>query len=193
VLSADRIAVVADEPLDIVAETPEWVAANKPPGMPAQPPRDRQVRSLEELLRVRYRTIYLVHRIDTPASGLVLFARTPAMAAKLSELFATGAIRKLYLAAIDGNLAAEQTIDTPIEGRDALTIVRPHGDGLVEAEIKTGRTHQIRIHLASIGHPIRGDRRYGGLPAPRLMLHAWKLQHPLVGALEAPIPPDFSR
>jgi 23S rRNA-/tRNA-specific pseudouridylate synthase len=58
----------------------------------------------------------------------------------------------------------------------------------VEVEIKTGRTHQIRIHLASIGHPVAGDRRYDGPPAPRLMLHAWKLEHELIGTVEAPPP-----
>ena len=110
-------------------------------------------------------------------------------------------------------LEKEITIDSPIEGRDALTIVRPSllsgaaapppphvdhrgGEGAaaplstttIEVEIKTGRTHQIRIHLASIGHPVAGDRRYGGSKAARLMLHAWKLEHPSVGTLEAAVP-----
>jgi 23S rRNA-/tRNA-specific pseudouridylate synthase len=52
--------------------------------------------------------------------------------------------------------------------------------------ITTGRTHQIRRHLASIGHPVVGDRRYGGAKAPRLMLHAWKLEHDSIGTIEAP-------
>jgi 23S rRNA-/tRNA-specific pseudouridylate synthase len=191
VTDGDRIAIVEAEPqLDVIRETAEWVAINKPPGMPTQPPRDRAIRSAEELLRARYREIYLVHRIDTPTSGVVLFARTRKAASELSKLFANGEMKKTYLAIVAGEVEPV-TIDTPIEGKGAVTIVRPR-DGVVECEIKTGRTHQIRIHLASIGHPIVGDRRYGGPPAPRLMLHAWKLEHATVGVLEAPIPIDFA-
>ena len=191
VSETDRIAIVEAEPhLDVIRETAEWVAINKPPGMPTQPPRDRATRSAEELLRARYREIYLVHRIDTPTSGVVVFARTRKAAAELSELFATGTIQKTYVAIVAGAVEPT-TIDTPIDGKEAITIVRPR-NGLVECEIKTGRTHQIRIHLASIGHPILGDRRYGGPPAPRLMLHAWKLEHASLGVLEAPIPIDFA-
>lgn len=185
----DRIAVVESETeLEIIRETAEWVAVNKPAGMPTQPTRDRAERSLEELLRLKYREIYLVHRIDTPTSGVVIFARTRAAAASLSRLFAEGEMRKIYLARVDPPIVNELTIDTPIDGKEAVTIVRPQG-ALVEVEIKTGRTHQIRIHLSGIGHPIAGDRRYGGLSAPRLMLHAWKLSHPQLGELVAPPPP----
>jgi 23S rRNA pseudouridine1911/1915/1917 synthase len=192
VSESDRIAVVAEQTtLDVIASTDEWIAINKPAGLPVQPTRDRKTRSLEELLRVEFREIYLVHRLDTPTSGVVIFARTRQSAAKLSQLFASGEIQKTYVAAVDGEIATETTISTPIEGRDAITIVRPLSKSLVEAEIKTGRTHQIRIHLASIGHPIAGDRRYGGTTAPRMMLHAWKLQHPSFGSLEAPIPLSF--
>jgi RluA family pseudouridine synthase len=198
VADSDRIAIVdADAPdLPILRATDEWIAIDKPAGMPTQPPRDRKVRSAEELLRVRFGEIYLVHRIDTPTSGVVLFARTRAAAARLSALFATGAIRKLYLAVAAGAIAAEQTIETPIDRREARTIIRPlrqvDSRTVVETEILTGRTHQIRIHLASIGHPVAGDRRYGGPPAPRLMLHAWKLEHPFIGVIEAAMPAGFS-
>ena len=187
----DRIAIIdADSQLDVIRETLEWVAINKPAGMPTQPTRDRATRSAEELLRAKYREIYLVHRIDTPTSGVVVFARTRKAAAELSELFATGAIRKTYLAIVAGAVGP-MTIDTPIDGKEAVTIVQPR-DGFVECEIKTGRTHQIRVHLASAGHPIVGDRRYGGPPASRLMLHAWKLEHASLGVLEAPIPIHFA-
>jgi len=186
VSASDRIAIVDEQTnLNIIKETADWIAVDKPAGMPTQPARDRKERSLEELLRARFRSIYLVHRIDTGTSGVVVFARNRETAARLSELFATRAVRKTYLAVIDGTIEAELRIETPIEGKDAVTIVRPRADGLVEAEILTGRTHQIRIHLASIGHPVRGDRRYGGSPAPRLMLHAWKLAHEELGELVA--------
>jgi 23S rRNA-/tRNA-specific pseudouridylate synthase len=138
------------------------------------------------MLRLQFREIYLVHRLDTPTSGVIVFARTAAAAAKLSRLFASGEIRKTYLARVEPPIGEELTIDSPIDGKEALTIVRPRGGNLVEVEIKTGRTHQIRIHLASAGHPVLGDRRYNGKPAPRLMLHAWRLEHPALGLVEAP-------
>jgi tRNA pseudouridine32 synthase/23S rRNA pseudouridine746 synthase len=174
----------------LLAITDDWLAVDKEAGLPTQPTRDRVELSLEEILRLEYRQIYLVHRLDTPVSGVVLFARTRAAAATFSELFATGAMRKIYLARVDR--AIDAIIDTPIDGKEALTIVRPLRDALVEIEIKTGRTHQIRRHLASIGHPVLGDARYGGAPAERLMLHAWKLEHPSVGILEAPPPIHFA-
>jgi len=191
-----RIVIVDEVPqLTIIRETPEWVAVDKPAGLPTQPTRERDQRSLEELLRMAYRQIFLVHRIDTPTSGLVLFARTKQEAARLSALFAARAIRKTYVARICGTIESELTIDTPVDGKEALTIVRPLGAGIVEAEIRTGRTHQIRVHLASIGHAVAGDRRYGGGMAAtaRLMLHAWKLEHPTLGILEAPLPDDLIR
>jgi 23S rRNA-/tRNA-specific pseudouridylate synthase len=189
----DELRVAEELPrIALLASTDDWLAVDKPAGVPTQPPRDRSAISLEEMLRIEYREIYLVHRLDTPTSGVVVFARNRAAAARLSALFASRAIRKTYLAVIDGAIE-EQTIDTPIDGKDAITIVRPRGGSLVEAEILTGRTHQIRIHLASIGHPVAGDRRYGGTPAARLMLHAWKLEHKDLGTIEAPLPYDFPR
>jgi 23S rRNA-/tRNA-specific pseudouridylate synthase len=185
----DRIVIIDELPqLRILAETKDWIAVDKPPGMPTQPARDRSERSLEELLRVEHGPIYLVHRLDTPASGVVLFARNREAAAWLSAFFAGGAMRKTYLAITDPPIEREIVIDTPIDGKIALTIARPNH----EVEIKTGRTHQIRIHLASIGHPIRGDRRYGGRAATRLMLHAWKLEHEKIGSLVAPPPDGFA-
>lgn len=196
VADSDRVIIVDEMPeIPVIASTDDWIAIDKPAGMPTQPTRDRKIRSAEELLRVRFGEIYLVHRIDTPTSGVVIFARTRAEAARLSKLFAEGAIRKIYVALADGAIEGEQAIDSPIEGREAQTIIRPRSrvgaHTTVEAEILTGRTHQIRIHLASIGHPVAGDRRYGGSKASRLMLHAWTLEHPSIGKLEAPIPGGF--
>ena len=188
-----QITVAGETPaLEVIAATDEWIAIDKPVGLPTQPTRDRATLSAEEILRLQYRQIFLVHRLDTPVSGVVLFARTRAAAAKFSELFATGAIRKTYLARIEGRVENPSHIDTPIDGKEALTIVRPLRGALVEVEIKTGRTHQIRRHLASIGHPVTGDTRYGGAPAERLMLHAWKLEHASIGTLEAPPPIHFA-
>ena len=186
----------------VIRETEDWIAIDKPSGLPVQPARDRARRSAEELLRVQLKragrapSLYLVHRVDTGTSGVVIFARNSAAAAALSRLFADREMRKLYLVVAEGVIESEVEIATPIERRNALTIVRPlsrTGLGtLAEAEIRTGRTHQIRIHLASIGHPVAGDRRYGAtVNTPRLMLHAWKLEHPDIGVLEAPVPASF--
>ena len=190
---SDRI-IVVDEVLpevEVIASTPEWIAVNKPSGMPVQPPADRSARSMEELLRLRSPEIYLIHRIDTPTSGVVLFACTRASAARLSQLFSSREMRKTYLAAIDSPLTEPVSIATEIDGRSATTLIRPAGGRLIEAQIETGRTHQIRIHLGSIGRPVVGDRRYGGSRASRLMLHAWKLEHESIGTLVAPVPGAF--
>jgi RluA family pseudouridine synthase len=194
----DRIAVVDDVPeIAIIREGHDWIAVDKPDGMPTQPTRDREQRSLEELLRLRFREIWLVHRLDTPTSGVVIFAKTAEAAARLSALFAAGEIRKTYLAILEGELTAERVVDTPVQGKSARTTFRPRSsDGTttsVEVDIETGRTHQIRVHSASIGHPVAGDRRYGsGARAKRLMLHAWKLEHESFGLLESPTPTSFS-
>lgn len=194
----DRITIAEALPeIEVIRETSEWVAVNKPAGIPTQPARDRKQRSLEELLRVRYRTLHLVHRIDTHTSGVVIFAKNPAAAARLSALFASREIQKTYLAVVEGAVPRELTIETPVGERDAHTIVRPlkalDGSTLIEAEILTGRTHQIRIHMKSIERPVVGDRRYGStIRSGRMLLHAWKLSHRHLGdPLIAPIPPDF--
>jgi RluA family pseudouridine synthase len=194
----DRITIAGELPeVDVIRETRDWVAVNKPPGIPTQPARDRKQRSLEELMRARFGTIYLVHRVDTQTSGAVVFAKTREAAARLSSLFATREIRKTYLAVVEGAITRELTIESPIGGRDAHTIVRPlrqlEGMTLIEAEILTGRTHQIRIHMKSVEQPVVGDRRYGStIPAPRMLLHAWKLEHAYFGeVLSAPLPEDF--
>jgi 23S rRNA pseudouridine1911/1915/1917 synthase len=203
VTSSDRIAIVdgvADLP--IIRETEDWIAIDKPSGLPVQPARDRARRSAEELLRVQLKragrtpALYLVHRVDTGTSGVVIFARNSNTAATLSRLFADREMRKIYLVVAEGNIERDIEVATPIDGRDALTFVRPISQTalgtLAEAEIRTGRTHQIRIHLASIGHPVAGDRRYGAtVNTPRLMLHAWKLEHPDIGLLEAAVPASF--
>jgi len=191
---SDRISIAGEErPIEVLAINDEFVAVNKPSGVPTQPARDRLQRSLEELLGLELKrrrlpsAVYVVHRLDTGTSGVVIFARTRGSAATLSELFASHAIRKTYLARIDGVIDAPVTIESPIGGKPARTVVRPRSDGWIEAEPESGRMHQIRIHLASIGHPVAGDRRYGGSKAPRLMLHAWKLEHERLGIIEAPM------
>ena len=195
---SDRITLITpgSPEIEVIRETADWVAVNKPAGLSTSPDRERKRRSLEELLRAKYREVFVVHRIDTGTSGVVVFARNRRAAARLSALFASRAVRKIYLAVIEGAIPHELTIESPIGGKDAHTVVRPLqelGDTtVVEAEILTGRMHQIRIHLKSIERPVVGDRRYGSsLPAKRMLLHAWKLEHEELGTLVAPPPREF--
>lgn len=199
VTASDRVAIIEDpKDLPILKITDDFVAVDKPVGIAVQPMRGRKERSLLELLQAQLKRdgsnahLYVVHRIDLPASGVVLFARNQLAAAKLSKLFASEVLRKVYIAVVDPPLHEDTTIDLPIDGQRALTFVTPR-NGLVEAEIRTGRTHQIRRHLSAIGHPIVGDKRYGNGKGKRLMLHAWKVEHEELGSIEAPIPPEFSR
>ncbi|HJT17992.1 MAG TPA: RluA family pseudouridine synthase [Thermoanaerobaculia bacterium] len=174
----DRIAVVEEQPqLDIIKVTDDFVAVNKPAGMPTQPTRDRKLRSLEELLRMQFKSIYLVHRLDTGTSGVVVFARSSNAAARLSRLFSSREMERIYLARLEPPLRERVAIDTPIEGKDAHTEAEPRGD-VARVRIETGRTHQIRIHMESIGHRV-------------VMLHAWKLAHQAIGTIEAPPPDDL--
>ena len=176
----------------VLAIKDDWIAVDKPAGVPTQPTRDRSTLSLEELLRSDYKRIWLVHRLDTPASGVVVFARSADAAARLSRFFASREVRKIYIARIDPPIDEKTFIHSAIDGKEAKTVVTPRQGSLVEVEIETGRTHQIRKHLSSIGHPIAGDARYGSTTkAQRLMLHAWRLEHPELGTIEAPIPPEF--
>jgi 23S rRNA pseudouridine1911/1915/1917 synthase len=194
----DRIVIVEElTDLTVIRETRDWIAIDKAAGMATSPMRERKRPSVEELLRLRYGMIFVVHRIDTQTSGVVVFAKTRPAAAELSALFASREIQKTYLAVAEGSIEKETTIESPIGGKDAHTIVRPlaklEGTTLLECEILTGRMHQIRIHLRSIERPVVGDRRYGStMAAPRMLLHAWKLGHRYFGdTLMAPVPADF--
>lgn len=167
----------------------------------------------------------IVHRLDRETSGLILVAKTDRAHRGLADLFATRDLEKEYLALVAG--APELlsgTIRTPIgrhqvhrhkmavveeeKGKSARTdweVVERYDKAyaLLRCRIHTGRTHQIRVHLSSIRHPLLGDSTYGYrldsrlvLPPPRTMLHAarLKLQHPITGEeleLSAPVPPDF--
>ncbi|MCU1491595.1 MAG: pseudouridine synthase, RluA family [Acidimicrobiaceae bacterium] len=165
----------------------------------------------------------LVHRLDKETSGLLVVARTPDALAGLSRQLADRSMGRTYLALALGTLQAEEgTIDAPLgrssreptkvavraDGREARTHYRvlerfsePLLATLLEVTLETGRTHQIRVHLAAIGHPVAGDARYGGnakaLGLGRPFLHAARLRlvHPETGeALEfsSPLPPELS-
>ena len=158
---------------------------------------------------------FVVHRLDRETSGLLLFARSAEMRDRLQAGW--DHVSKIYLALCSGvPHPPEGTIDSYLEEGDDLKVrVRPREGGgakraisryralatrrgitLMEVALETGRKHQIRVHMASLGCPVAGDRVYGSGEGPRMALHAWKLafQHPGTGhdmAFEAPPPSIF--
>jgi 23S rRNA pseudouridine1911/1915/1917 synthase len=199
------------------------VAVDKPAGVPAQPTLTSDRGHLADLVGALLGApVTLVHRLDRETSGVTVLARTPAAARALAAAFRDGAPEKTYLAlCARAPSPAEGRLDAPLgkdphrAGRRAVRpggepaatryrtlAVGPSGAALVEARPETGRTHQIRAHLAHLGAPLLGDVRYGGpraaggVPVPRTMLHARRLAiaHPATGeplVLEAPLPQDF--
>lgn len=146
--------------------------------------------------------VYVVHRLDKGTSGLLVFARTREAARALAQQFRVHSVTRVYRAWVHGRLAGARRLEStlvadrgdglrgshPTRGQRAVTHVRPlqHAEGvtLVECRLETGRTHQIRIHLAEAGHPVIGETLYhrprgGSAPrpddAPRLLLHAAEL------------------
>jgi 23S rRNA pseudouridine1911/1915/1917 synthase len=209
VASAEDVAIATSAaPPAIVYEDADVLAVHKPVGMATAPTRIAAAGTaldlLTEALRARKRgpaRLWVVHRLDAATSGVLLFAKTREAAAVLSKAFAEGRVEKDYLARvaavppassgrIDLALATEgrRTRVSP-SGRAARTdweVVRTDAEGTVlRLRPRTGRMHQLRVHLAAIGHPILGDRAYGGPRAPRLMLHAERLAlpHPRTGAM----------
>lgn len=199
------------------------VAVDKPAGVASQATLTTDRGTLPELVSdLLGGPAILVHRLDRETSGVTVFARTKEAAARLAEAFRTGVPEKTYLAlCAKAPTPAEGRIEEPL-GRDprraGLRKVNPRGEpaatryrtlrsgplgALVEAKPETGRTHQIRVHLAHLGASLAGDPRYGGprlvgeVRIPRVMLHAASLTlpHPTTGAsltFEAPVPEDFA-
>lgn len=183
------------------------IVIDKPAGLVTAPTPEADRGDALDQLATQFGEVYLVHRIDLPTSGLLVFARTRAANKLLGDAFKEHRVDREYRAVAIGEVAA-QTIDRPIEGRHAVTHITPIeplvGATLVGARLETGRTHQIRIHLAGLGHPLAGDPQHGGetvrtfLPrAPRLALHAAVLGfvHPHTGERvrwESPMPPELA-
>jgi 23S rRNA pseudouridine1911/1915/1917 synthase len=192
---------------EVVHSDDSIIVVNKPAGLVTAPTPESDRGDLLDLLTKQFGEVYLVHRIDMPTSGLLVFARTRDANKVLGEAFKDHDVEREYRAVAIGTVTA-QTIDRPIEGKRAVTHVAPvealAGATLISARLETGRTHQIRIHLAGLGTPVAGDRAHGGeasrtfLPrAPRLALHAAVLGfvHPVTGEKvrwERPIPDELA-
>ena len=213
-------------PLRIVYEDQDIIVVDKPPGLTVHPAPGHPRGTLVNALLARYPELEavgepsrpgLVHRLDADTSGLMVVARSPRSYADLSRQLKEHSFTKVYLALVKGRLQpAEGVIDAPIArnprsrqkmgvvegGRASLTEYRTiealDGFTLLEARLKTGRTHQIRVHMSAIGHPIAGDSKYGGRATflRRQFLHACKLGFFLPSSGEpveftSKLPPDL--
>jgi len=206
--------------LDLIYRDDSLLVVNKPAGLLAVPGRgvDKQD-CLSARIQQEYPDALIVHRLDMATSGLLVFARGTGMQRRLSQMFREREVEKRYVAVVAGKLEpATGEVDLPIVadwpnrplrkidaelGKPSLTRYRVLGYGpsipqgergfeitRVELEPVTGRTHQLRVHMAAIGHPILGDALYGGEVsggAGRLLLHARMLgfAHPLNAELLA--------
>ena len=178
-----RFRVESIDNIDIIYEDDNIIAVNKPPLLD----------SYEIIDIINSKDIELIHRLDRDTSGVLLLAKDRAFLKDAISAFRQKKVKKLYIAWIEGVFFEEVTIDAPItthkrgnkafskidkkNGKPAITVVTPieiqGKKSKVAIEIKTGRTHQIRLHLSSIGHPIVGDERYGSVTrSKRVLLHA---------------------
>lgn len=175
---------------------------DKPAGLPTQAARGGGD-NLFDRARSGRPYVGLHHRLDTAASGLVLFTLDPAVNAAVARALREHAIERTYRAVLSGEVTSGRW-DRPVDGvpaRTDFTVVGARGGrAAVELSLHTGRKHQIRVHAALAGAPVLGDRRYGDEVArafPRLALHAARLgwAHPETGAalvVESALPPELA-
>lgn len=196
--------------LRVLFEDAAVLVVNKPAGLPAQPTPDGELSLLDLATKHLGREAGLVHRLDRETSGVTVFGKTKAATSALAAAFREGRAKKEYVAIVSSALPEQGVIDTPLQkdpsrpgrwrairtgnGIDAVTKYRRDVVNgalcLVRLFPETGRTHQLRAHLASIGFPILGDDFYGGASGSRCLLHARRLEIDGV-TWEAPMPDDF--
>jgi len=211
--------------LPVIYQDDDVVVIDKPAGLMVHPARaDSTLATVVDFMRPLTTDDDpdrpgIVHRLDSDTSGVLVLARTTVAKEVLQKQFRDHTIAKTYIALVTGHLKDDaavirlplarspkdplKRIPTP-GGKDAETTYRVleefDGYSLIEVLPKTGRTHQIRAHMAALGHPIAGDRRYGGVPAPkelkRQFLHAASLEFNLPSGrrerFEAPLAPDLA-
>ena len=225
----EAIPQAEDIPLEILYEDNDLAVVIKPRGMVVHPAAGHPDGTLVNALLANLESLGgiggelrpgIVHRLDKETSGLMLVAKNDGTQEALSRMLKDREIEKHYRALAEGKFKEPQgEIDAPIDrskkdrkkmavdpdGRPALTrwkvLAEGHGCTLLDVHILTGRTHQIRVHLKSIGHPVCGDELYGnqrGVKVPCLMLHACSLsfEHPRTKekmTFQAPLPDDFMK
>ena len=202
--------LLADTPplLDILGEDEQIVVVNKAPGLPVHrtaEAEDDLVALGERFMTARGTPVKLrpVNRLDRGTSGATVLAKSSTSAGMFGRMVKETGFAKLYLAVVTGRPDQEMTVTEPLEGKEAETRLRVLHQGRNSAFLAvvpvTGRMHQIRQHLALIGHPVLGDRRYRG-PAltdyPGHLLHSFRLgfRHPASGrpfSFHAPLPAAF--
>lgn len=165
---------------DVIFENDSFVAINKPAGLLSIPDREQTQTSLKDILLEKYGDIFTVHRLDRDTSGIIIFAKTEAAHKYFSQLFEERKIEKYYQGLVHGIPAnKEGTIDAPIaehgvqkglyivhrRGKPSVTdykVIEEHkAFSLLQFQLHTGRTHQIRVHCQHIGHPLACDELYG--------------------------------
>ncbi len=194
--------------LRIAFEDDMVLVVDKPAGVPVQASRETDRGNLLEAVRDHLSAregkrpyVGLLHRIDQEVSGLVLFTKRRAANKSLSDQIRSHSLTRNYVAWVRGVPRITQaTIREPVGGEPAVThyhVLETRGpQSCLRIGLETGRTHQIRIHLSKAGHPILGDKRFGGPPARRVALHAHELafKHPVTEKLvtvRSPVPRDF--
>lgn len=228
-MDGDRLPEPENIPLDVVYEDDDLAVINKPKGMVVHPAPGNPSGTLVNALLYRFQTLSgaggeirpgIVHRIDRMTSGLLVVAKNDFAHEALARQFAEHTAHREYLCLVHGNLKEDSgTVDAPIgrhkidrkrmavteDGRRAVThwhvLERFGTETILDVRLETGRTHQIRVHMAYIKHPILGDEVYGS-PAPKLglngqALHGYRLtfSHPRTGetmSFTAPLPDDFT-
>jgi 23S rRNA pseudouridine1911/1915/1917 synthase len=216
-----------DIPLDVIYEDEDLAVINKPSGLVVHPAPGNQEHTLVNALLNRFKNLSninpkrpgIVHRLDKDTSGILLIAKTNFAHLDLAKQFSGHSIKRKYIAIVKGSMEFDEDVIEASIGRHPFkrknmavsfaentkyaktlyrTIMRLNGATLIELEPFTGRTHQLRVHLSFIGHPVLGDPKYGRrLNDIRLALHAKSIsfRHPRTGktmSFTSPIPEEFN-